>query len=38
LPLPANTYVAEHIPQDQLLSKVDVMVTNCGYGAVQRAL
>ena len=36
--LPANTYVAEMIPHDLLLSKVDVMVTNGGYGAVQRAL
>ena len=38
VPLPTNTYVAEHIPHDQLLPKVDVMVTNGGYGAVQRAL
>ena len=38
MPLPANTYVAEYIPHDQLLSKVDVMVTNGGYGAAQRAL
>lgn len=38
LPLPMNTYVAEHIPHDVLLSKVDVVVTNGGYGAVQRAL
>jgi UDP:flavonoid glycosyltransferase YjiC (YdhE family) len=37
-PLPMNTYVAEHIPHDLLLPKVDVMVTNGGYGAVQRAL
>ena len=37
-PLPLNTYVAEHIPHDRLLPKVDVMVTNGGYGAVQRAL
>jgi MGT family glycosyltransferase len=36
--LPMNTYVAEHIPHDLLLPKVDVMVTNGGYGAVQRAL
>ena len=36
--LPSNTYVAEHIPHDLLLPKVDVMVTNGGYGAVQRAL
>lgn len=38
VPLPMNTYVAEYIPHDLLLSKVDVMVTNGGYGAVQRAL
>ncbi len=38
LPVPSNTYVAEHIPHDLLLPKVDVMVTNGGYGAVQRAL
>jgi len=36
--VPPNTYVAEHIPHDMLLPKVDVMVTNGGYGAVQRAL
>ncbi|PRC44880.1 glycosyl transferase, partial [Mycobacterium sp. ITM-2017-0098] len=38
VPIPANTFVAEHIPHDRLLPKVDVMVTNGGYGAVQRAL
>jgi UDP:flavonoid glycosyltransferase YjiC (YdhE family) len=37
-PVPSNTYVAQHIPHDLLLPKVDVMVTNGGYGAVQRAL
>ncbi|MBB3603115.1 MGT family glycosyltransferase [Mycolicibacterium sp. BK556] len=36
--LPSNTYVAEFIPHDVLLPKVDVMVSNGGYGAVQRAL
>jgi MGT family glycosyltransferase len=35
---PMNTYVAKYIPHDVLLPKVDVMVTNGGYGAVQRAL
>ena len=35
--LPMNSFIAEHIPHDLLLPKVDVMVTN-GYGAVQRAL
>jgi UDP:flavonoid glycosyltransferase YjiC (YdhE family) len=38
MPLPANTYVAEYLPHDVLLPMVDVMVTNGGYGAVQRAL
>lgn len=38
MPLPANVRVAEYLPHDQLLPKVDVMVTNGGYGAVQRAL
>ena len=38
VPIPANTYVAEHNPHDRLLPKVDVMVTNGGYGGVQRAL
>jgi MGT family glycosyltransferase len=37
-PLPANIFVAEYIPHDVLLPLVDVMVTNGGYGAVQRAL
>ncbi len=38
VPIPANTHVAEYVPHDRLLPKVDVMVTNGGYGAVQRAL
>jgi MGT family glycosyltransferase len=38
MPLPDNTFVAEYIPHDVLLPRVDVMVTNGGYGAVQRAL
>ena len=38
MPLPMNTFVAEYIPHELLLPKVDVMVTNGGYGAVQRAL
>jgi MGT family glycosyltransferase len=37
-PLPSNTFVAEFIPHDVLLPSVDVMVTNGGYGAAQRAL
>jgi MGT family glycosyltransferase len=36
--LPPNTIVAEYIPHDVLLPHIDVMVTNGGYGAVQRAL
>jgi MGT family glycosyltransferase len=36
--VPSNTYVAEYIPHSELLPKVDVMVTNGGFGAVQRAL
>jgi UDP:flavonoid glycosyltransferase YjiC (YdhE family) len=36
--LPVNTLVAEYIPHDLLLPKVDMMITNGGYGAVQRAL
>ncbi|WP_137148966.1 glycosyltransferase [Mycolicibacterium sp. CR10] len=38
IPIPTNTYVAEYLPHDQLLPKIDVLVTNGGYGAVQRAL
>jgi len=38
VPTPLNTFVAEYIPHELLLPKVDVMVTNGGYGAVQRAL
>lgn len=37
-PLPDNTFVATYLPHDVLLPMVDVMVTNGGYGAVQRAL
>ena len=36
--LPANAFAAEFIPHDVLLHEVDVMVTNGGYGAVQRAV
>lgn len=38
VPLPINTIVTEFVPHDLLLPRVDVMVTNGGYGAVQRAL
>jgi len=37
-PLPDNARVAEFIPYDLLLPRVDVMVTNGGYGGVQYAL
>lgn len=37
-PIPANTIVSEYLPHDRLLPKVDVIVTNGGYGAVQRAV
>ncbi|MDT5072883.1 MAG: hypothetical protein QOH82_2203 [Mycobacterium sp.] len=35
---PANTLVAEYIPHEILLPKVDAMVTNGGYGDVQPAV
>lgn len=37
-PLPDNARVAEFVPYDLLLPKIDVMVTNGGYGGVQYAL
>jgi MGT family glycosyltransferase len=37
-PLPANARAAIYLPYDQLLPKVDVYVTNGGYGGVQHAL
>jgi UDP:flavonoid glycosyltransferase YjiC (YdhE family) len=36
--LPGNARVEPFIPYDRLLPKVDVMVTNGGYGGVQYAL
>lgn len=36
--VPANAYVADFIPFDQLLPHVDVLVTNGGYGGIQQAL
>lgn len=36
--LPANARVAEYLPYDLLLPKVDALVTNGGYGGVQQAL
>jgi len=36
--LPDNVRVAEYLPYEQFLPRVDVMVTNGGYGGVQYAL
>jgi UDP:flavonoid glycosyltransferase YjiC (YdhE family) len=36
--LPANVRLERFIPHDLLLPRVDVMVTNGGYGGVQQAL
>lgn len=38
LRIPKNARVASFVPFDRLLPKVDVMVTNGGYGAVNHAL
>ena len=38
VPLPANARAGVFLPFDRLLPKVDVMVTNGGYGAVNQAL
>ena len=35
---PANARAAQFLPYDELLPKVDVYVTNAGYGGVQYAL
>jgi UDP:flavonoid glycosyltransferase YjiC (YdhE family) len=37
-PVPGNARVAEYLPFDWLLPKVDVVVTNGGYGTVNQAL
>ncbi len=37
-PLPANVRVARYLPYDALLPRIDVLVTNGGYGGVQQAL
>lgn len=37
-PLPANARVASYLPFEWLLPKVDVLVTNGGYGTVNQAL
>jgi UDP:flavonoid glycosyltransferase YjiC (YdhE family) len=36
--LPANARLERFVPHDLLLPRVDVMVTNGGYGGVQQAL
>lgn len=38
VPLPANARASVFLPFDRLLPKVDVLVTNGGYGAVNHAL
>ncbi len=38
LAVPANARVASYIPFDRVLPKVDVFITNGGYGAVNHAL
>jgi UDP:flavonoid glycosyltransferase YjiC (YdhE family) len=37
-PLPSNARVDTFLPYDQLLSHTDLMITNGGFGGVQRAL
>ncbi|MEV6562067.1 nucleotide disphospho-sugar-binding domain-containing protein [Nocardia sp. NPDC051756] len=37
-PIPANAYVTDFVPYADLLPRVDVMITNGGYGGVQQAL
>jgi UDP:flavonoid glycosyltransferase YjiC (YdhE family) len=37
-PLPANARLARYLPFEWLLPKVDVLVTNAGYGGVNQAL
>lgn len=36
--LPANVRAAEYVPYDRLLPRIDLLVTNGGYGGVQQAL
>ena len=38
IPIPANARIAQFIPFSEIFPKVDVFVTNGGYGAVQQAL
>lgn len=37
-PIPANAYVTDFLPYDQIMPFVDVLVTNGGYGTVNHAL
>lgn len=37
-PLPGNVRVAEFLPYDELLPRIDLVVTNGGFGGVQQAL
>lgn len=37
-PLPANAVAAEYVPYDELMPKVDVFVTNGGYGGLNTAI
>ena len=37
-PIPANARIAQYLPFEWLLPKVDVLVTNGGYGSVNQAL
>ncbi|WP_067691231.1 glycosyltransferase [Nocardia jejuensis] len=36
--IPANARIADFVPYEHLLPRVDVMITNGGYGGVQHAL
>ncbi|MGV9838711.1 glycosyltransferase [Nocardia niigatensis] len=37
-PVPGNAHVTDSVPYGHLLPRVDVMITNGGYGGVQQAL
>lgn len=36
--IPANTRIADFIPHAELLPRVDIMISNGGYGGIQQAL
>lgn len=38
VPVPANVHVTPFVPFDKLMPKVDLFITNGGYGAVQQSL